>query len=619
MTTTLPEANDSHIQGRMRQLFKEALTQIHIRTDRVFGILMIAQFVAAVVWAAIRSPLTYEGAQASIHPHLLSAIVLGAIIALPTMALTLFRPGQTVTRISVSIAQMLMGGLLIHVSGGRIETHFHVFGSLAFLAFYRDWRLLIPATLVVLVDHIARGIMNPLSIYSVPSGAELRFIEHACWVVFEDAVLIAACRFSIKEMKEIASRQAQLEDVNDKIEQTVVARTSELKSAEHRYGEVVAHAFDGILLVSADGFVQEINPSAERIFGRNKADAIGKSFASLFDAEAQAVLHGYQASGELPTSRLEWMGLNTEGEQIPVEVSIAEISSAGSKALTVFVRDLTEQKMLETKLGHAQKMESIGHMATGIAHEINTPNQYIGDNVRFVAESWPAIAGIIDQYKMELEDLPQSKDRVAVAEKKADLEFVMAEAPSALAEALEGVQRVETIVRAMKEFAHPGGDHEHDVNVNKVIENASVVSRNEWKYIAELDLNLCPEIPHVRANQSELGQVVLNMIVNAAHAIRDCGRSNGKGRIGISTRVEGAWLCIDIADNGCGIPDEVKHRIFEPFFTTKGVGIGTGQGLAIAHSVIVDHHRGEISVESDTVGTTFSIRIPTEIAHELAA
>jgi PAS domain S-box-containing protein len=619
MMATLSQIDGSNIAGRERQLFRQALTFIQARTDRVFGVLMVVQFFTAVIWAAIRSPLTYAGTSASIHPHLLTAIVLGLLIAAPTVALTFLRPGQTVTRISVSIAQMLMGGLLIHVSGGRIETHFHVFGSLAFLAFYRDWRLLIPATLVVLADHITRGIMNPLSVYGVPSGAELRFIEHACWVVFEDAVLIAACQFSVKEMKEIANRQAQLEDVNDKIEQKVVERTSELKSAEHRYGEVVAHAFDGIIFVGADGIVQEINPSAERIFRRNKADAIGTPFTSLFDTEAQAVLQRYQASDTLPTSRLEWMGITGDGEHFPVEISIAEISVAGGKALTVFVRDLTEQKMLETKLGHAQKMESIGHMATGIAHEINTPNQYIGDNIRFVAESWPAVAGILDQYKAELQTMPDSNTRMEEAEKKADLDFVLREAPSALSQALEGVQRVETIVRAMKEFAHPGGDQDYEVDVNKVIENAVVVSRNEWKYIADLNLTLSPEIPHVKANQSELGQVVLNMIVNAAHAIRDTGREDGPGRICISTRVEGAWLCIEIADNGSGIPDEVKHRIFEPFFTTKGVGIGTGQGLAIAHAVIVDHHGGEISVESDSTGTIFSIRIPTDIAHELVA
>jgi PAS domain S-box-containing protein len=619
VTASAQARKDSPTAVREAQLFQESLTSIQIRTDRVFGLLMIVQFLAAVVWAAIRSPLTYEGSQRSIHPHLLTAIVLGALITGPTIAFVHFRPGHAVTRICVSAAQMLMGALLIHVSGGRIETHFHVFGSLAFLAFYRDWRILIPATLVVLADHVTRGIMNPLSVYGVPSGAELRFIEHAAWVVFEDAVLIAACQFSVKEMREIASRQAQLEDINDRIEQTVVERTSELKTAEYRYGEVVTHAFDGIIFVGADGIIQEINPSAERIFARSKAEAIGKRFSSLFDSEAEQLFERYQQADELPSTRLEWVAVRNAGETFPVEISIAEICVAGGKALTIFVRDLTDRKALETKLGHAQKMESIGHMATGIAHEINTPNQYIGDNVRFVAESWPAVASIIDQYRAELSDEPDVQERIASAERKADLEFVLAEAPSALFQALEGVQRVETIVRAMKEFAHPGGDHDCEVDVNKIIENAAVVSRNEWKYIADLKLDLTPDLPYIRANQSELGQVVLNMIVNAAHAVRDTGKDNSSGLIDIKSWTDGDWICIDIKDNGSGIPDELKHRIFEPFFTTKGVGIGTGQGLAIAHSVIVDHHQGEIQVESDASGTCFSIRVPIHQVNDLAA
>jgi len=162
----------------------------------------------------------------------------------------------------------------------------------------------------------------------------------------------------------------------------------------------------------------------------------------------------------------------------------------------------------------------------------------------------------------------------------------------------------------MKEFAHPGGDYEYEVDVNKIIENAVVVSRNEWKYIADLNLDLTPDLPYIRANQSELGQVVLNMIINAAHAVRDTGQDNSSGRIDIKSRAEGDWICIDISDNGSGIPQKVLDKIFQPFFTTKPSGQGTGLGLSLAYDIIKTHN-GDIKVESkEKEGTTFTIHLP---------
>lgn len=599
---------------RSRELYNANVLDVAKRTDRVFGILMAVQYLTVVAWAAFETPLTYAGSKSSIHPHLWAALIIGAIIAFPTMGLAFLKPGAATNKWFISVGQMLMGALLIHASGGRIETHFHVFGSLAFLSLYRDWRVLVPATLVVLVDHIARGILNPMSIYGVPSGAQWRFLEHATWVVYENIVLIATCVAATREMKGMASRQAELEEINGRIEATIVERTDALRQAESRYGEVIKHSLDSIILVGRDGNITELNPSAEQLFHARTSELNGSSFPLLFDGESRDIITGFVVSEENRSARHELTAVRPDETTFPVEVSLAAANHSDGVAYVAFIRDLTEQRRLESKLNQAQKMESIGHMSTGIAHEINTPNQYIGDNVRFVSECWEPLSNLINGYRKTIDESQPSDDQkkeVSTLESKADLEFVMEEIPSALNQALEGVARVESIVRAMKEFAHPGGGQELGVSLNKIIENACLVSRNEWKYVSELTFELDPKLPTIHANAGELGQVVVNLVVNAAHAIKDSLKDGSTGTIHIRTYEDGENIIFEVKDNGKGIPPEVRSRIFDPFFTTKGVGIGTGQGLAITHSVVVDRHHGEIELDSEIgVGTTFRIKLP---------
>jgi signal transduction histidine kinase len=206
--------------------------------------------------------------------------------------------------------------------------------------------------------------------------------------------------------------------------------------------------------------------------------------------------------------------------------------------------------------------------------------------------------------------------------KKADIEFMLKEIPSAIDQSQEGLQRVAKIVRAIKEFSHPGSAEKKGIDLNKAIETTITVAKNEWKYVADLEAQLDPELGLVPCLSSELNQVVLNLIVNAAHTIADrLGANSGeKGKITIATRRNNPWAEIDIGDSGLGIPPEIRSRIFEPFFTTKEVGKGTGQGLALAHSVVVNLHQGQIWFDSEMgVGTTFHIRIPLEAAVGAAA
>lgn len=285
--------------------------------------------------------------------------------------------------------------------------------------------------------------------------------------------------------------------------------------------------------------------------------------------------------------------------------------------------DRTADVALERRLAHANKLESIGELAAGIAHEINTPIQYVGDNINFVVESFSEVWGLLmsaDHLLRMIAD-GEEPDTAAVQhyvdEADADLDFLGAEIPDALSQADDGVDRVREIVRAMKEFSHPGGKERAEVNLNDTLRTAATVTRSVWKYVAHLTFDLDDELPGVPCYLGPLNQVIVNIIVNAAQAIEEQAAKGERaaerlGAIAITTRrSDDDFVVVTISDDGPGMPDDVAQRIFDPFFTTKDVGKGTGQGLAIAQQVITQQHGGSLSVDSAVGrGTTFTIRLP---------
>jgi PAS domain S-box-containing protein len=310
-----------------------------------------------------------------------------------------------------------------------------------------------------------------------------------------------------------------------------------------------------------------------------------------------------------------------DGRTLEVECGSHALLYDGHQAVLVVAQDVTARAQLEMDLRHAQKLEAVGSLAAGIAHEINTPIQFIGDNTRFLLDSFTDLAKVLDAYRK----LGQAAVRcgtscgpareVTAAEEAADLDFIKEEIPKALAQTLEGVTRVATIVRAMKEFAHPNPSEKAATDLNRALESTLIVARNEIKYVANVETEL-QELPLVQCNGGDMNQVFLNLLVNAAHAIKDRGDGDGhKGVIGVRTRREGDQVVISISDTGCGIPEDIRDKIFEPFFTTKEVGRGTGQGLAIARSIVVDNHGGTLTFESVVgQGSTFQIRLPVGLA-----
>ena len=401
-----------------------------------------------------------------------------------------------------------------------------------------------------------------------------------------------------------------------------------LLSAEQKYKKVFDEALVGIFSIGADGSLIQVNPAMASFMGYESPEEMYALLTDgLFAAAASSKGHdeilkmvmtdGYVKSFELEVYR-------KNGEKIWISSSMqAKYDGSTLVGFSGMFADVTERRILREQLLQAQKLESVGQLAAGIAHEINTPVQYIGDNVRFLGTTFDELVNLHYTYGRLLEATrnhtlsPEILGEVELAIERADVNFVLAEIPKAIAETLEGVSRVAGLVNAMKDFSHPGTREKVALDLNRAIESTVTVTRNEWKYVAEMDLNLDGSLPMVLCLPGEFNQVILNLIVNAAHAITDVAavRETGKGLISIGTRGLGDKVEIRIQDTGGGIPEDIRTRIFDPFFTTKEIGKGTGQGLAIARSIVVDKHQGSIEVDSDGKSfTTFIIRLPCEAA-----
>jgi PAS domain S-box-containing protein len=388
--------------------------------------------------------------------------------------------------------------------------------------------------------------------------------------------------------------------------------------AEERQRALVRAVPDFLLRLDARGIVLDQNPpdlpgTAQEVWPLvgahldqwQPAKAFCGRILTLLEAESpQQAVETFDGALDLPS-----------GERL-VEVRV--VVTTEREALCI-LRDVTEQRRAQAEMLQTRKLESIGQLAAGIAHEMNTPLQFISDNLTFARDAFESYRKVLDVHENALQSAASGPLDAALATEVAavyaqeDIAYLSEELPKALSGALEGAQRVARIVSAMKDFSHPQRGTMSSCDLNHEIETITVISTNVWRYAADLEKDLDPELPSLVCNVGEISQVVLNLVVNAAHAIEDANAAcpDRKGIIRISTSQVDGLVEVRVADTGGGIPEGIRDRIFDPFFTTKAVGRGTGQGLAIARTTVVEKHGGTLSFETELGhGSTFIMRVP---------
>lgn len=389
------------------------------------------------------------------------------------------------------------------------------------------------------------------------------------------------------------------------------------------FRDIADRVIQGLWVRSADGSrCIYINHAFKEIWGRNLEQMNAQPWAMTVhpdDREAAHAIflkhkerkHEYKLSYRIvrPNGEVRWV----ENHAFPVLDAEGNLVRMAGIAL-----DVTERRKMEEELRIAQKLESLGQLSAGIAHEVNTPSQYVSDNISFLQEAVRDIVPVLQKLPALMTVLAQSEAGKPLAEElrrqhqQADIDYLIEEMPQALAQAKGGIEQIKKIVMAMKGFTHPG-EEMVPADINQIVSNTVTVTRNEWKYIAELESSLCGNLPLVPCIPSAIGQVILNILVNASHALKEKYTDGRLGRIRIATALADGWVRVCIEDNGPGVPVELRERIFDPFFTTKEVGKGTGQGLSFVHKIVRVDHKGKVLLESTPGGgATFTIMLPLE-------
>lgn len=585
------------------------------RTDRMFAVLMAVQWIAGIAAALWISPKTWAGQYSQTHIHVWAAVFLGGAISIFPIILVLRRPGYASTRYVIAIAQMLMSALLIHLTGGRIETHFHVFGSLAFLSFYRDWRVLVPATIVVAADHLLRGIFWPQSVYGVLAASNWRWLEHAGWVLFEDTFLYLAILRSVADMRSNAERMAEIRTLNDGLErhsrQLAVANRElkdeiterkktevALRTTEEKYRSIFENSVEGIFQSTPGGQFLSVNPTMARIYGYTSPEemiaehtdieqrhyvepARRAAFKRLL--EKQSFVQGFESEVYRKDQSTFWASENVrvvrddEGRVVYYEGTIEDITE----------RRRTEEALRESedRLRQAQKMEGIGQLAGGMAHDFN--------NIL------TAICGYSDLTLRRLPSGHPVRRNVEEIKKAGD--------------------RAASLTRQLLAFSRKQILQPKVINLNVVVPEMDKMLRRLIGEDIDLLTVLEPKLGTVKADPGQIEQVILNLAVNARDAMPKGGKLTIEtANVYLSEEYAsehiachaGHYVMLAVSDNGSGMDEATKNRIFDPFFTTKGIGKGTGLGLSTVYG-IVKQSGGNIWVYSEIgKGTSFKIYLP---------
>ncbi len=607
--------SEEGIKNRAAALFAEQQQHIFRRTDRLFAGLMIFEWVAGIAAALLISPKTWRGSASEIHINLWASIFLGAaIISLPVY-LALRQSGKTYTRHAIAIGQMMISALLIHISGGRIETHFHVFGSLAFLAFYRDWKVLISASAVVAVDHLLRGVYWPQSVFGVLTASNWRWIEHAAWVIFEDIFLVKSCLQGVEEMQAAAYREARLEATNDIIESAIIERTAELRASEERFRSLSASSPIGIFQNDAEGRCIYTNARWHEISGLSAEESLGEGWSrTVYAEDKEAIREEFArcAREGRPFSH-EFRFLTPQGEIHWAHSRINALLADDGKVIGYVgtVEDITERKQSEEAMQKAKEAAEAATRAkseflANMSHEIRTPmNAVIGMtglllDTRLTEEQRDFVETVRSSGDALLTIINDILDFSKIESGKLDLEYHPFDLRDCIEESLDLItakaSEKEINLAYLIDTPVPGAIVGDSTRVRQILAN---LLSNAVKFTEE-------------------GEIIISV---TARALEENGRmeerENGRGGSGESSSLTPPLphspahsfpapryeLHFTVEDTGIGIPADKMHRLFRSFSqvdasTTRNYG-GTGLGLAISKR-LAEMMGGRMWVESET-------------------
>ena len=480
-------------------------------------------------------------------------------------------------------------------------------------------QLVNPATIALLGAHFDVG-QYVQAVFPGVLSIDLPAIIKADGIaVFDLDIEEKVIQFVVQGVSKYGFANLYGNDITDK------ERAKEIIQKAHRDTEHMLASISSILIeVNLEKTITRWNTVADELLGIHASEVLEKDLEAIgitwHVEDWDSIFFSAAHEGQVHMDDVPYARADGKDGYLHIVVTPVKNTSSVITGYLLLATDITQRKLLEAQLVQAQKLESLGQLAAGVAHEINTPIQFIGDNTRFLATAFKRLSNVIEKSKHLLKERKETHswdqllEEIETSIVKGKVDYMSNEIPVAIEETLEGIDRVAGIVSAMKQFSHPGSKERSPADLNQAILNTLNVARNEWKYIAEIVRDLDADLPMVPCLIGELNQVFLNIIVNAAHAIdaHAIDAQNGKkGTITIRTQVIDDAAEIRISDTGTGIPEEIRSKIFDPFFTTKDVGKGTGQGLSVAYNVVCEKHLGTIDVDSEMgKGTTFIIRLP---------
>ena len=551
--------------ARADQLFEQQRDEIYRNTDQLFARLMLFQWLAAIVMALVISPYTWAGQSSAIHIHVWAAIFLGGTISIFPIWMTRVWSGAAITRHIIAVAQMLMSALLISVTGGRIETHFHVFGSLVILSFYRDWRVLVPATIVVGLDHFIRGIYWPYSVYGVLTATPWRSIEHAAWVVFEDIFLVISCLRSIREMRSIANR------------------TAELETALHANQLIMDNSQDVICTMDEEGRFLTINAACEQLWGYTPAELMGHHHMDFVHAEDRPKSKHAEAVTKVDGRVTDFVNRYVRKNGTLVDVLWSASWSETDKKHFCVAHDVTERARMEKAQREAKDEAERANSAKSeflsrMSHELRTPlNAILG------------FGQLLERYK------PSEVQKDCISH--------IVNAGRHLLNLINEILDIARVESGRVQFSL------EPVSVEEAVDEAMDLVRPlaaERKIKIER-ADLTGSCSNILADRQRLKQVLLNLLANAVKYNRDAGRV-----IVDFARQPDERLRISISDEGPGIPADKRSRLFSPFdrLGVEAMGSeGTGLGLALSKR-LVEAMGGIIGESAPVSGSCFWIEFP---------